>query len=540
MRERRARSTRAPREPRGGGALLVDRSRRARPTPRRPSTRRRRCAGASAARVSTPPPGARSGLVRDRPPMRAGAPRRAARRWRRELGHALGQLALADCELTAPLVGKAALLGDVGRERVGLRTGDRHAELFRLRRGLLFGGRANRPARLADELLRARGACARAPQRSASETQSSAAATSAATRAEGRHALDSRVGSPGMQRGRPTPRRAGAARVPRRRSGGLRQSLTRAVAQLELAVDRCNTAPDEAHVVGERALRERQEHGERPCEAGPDAELTRHRCVATDERETTPGEAEPRSEWKRPPRSSRLYARTRNSPTGTSSTQPGSNVTAPTSPMPQAAAIDAAASPTRTLSGMPVRNGRPRSSSSACALRCRRRGRTRRRPHRAVPMRRRSEAAADHDVGQVPSRVRQVQERDVVAPAARLGAYQDGLAEGTLTGVAPITTPPPGSSGVLRRPRCPPSDQSSSCRSVDRRPSRSGSTLRGSHRPRASRCAARQRAEGRRGHTAPTRGCRRADGTPNSSDATTPPGRTTRASSATVAPGSST
>ena len=41
------------------------------------------------------------------------------------------------------------------------------------------------------------------------------------------------------------------------------QSLARAVAQLQLALYRLDAASDEAHVVGECALRERQEHGER-------------------------------------------------------------------------------------------------------------------------------------------------------------------------------------------------------------------------------------------------------------------------------------
>ena len=83
---------------------------------------------------------------------------------RDELGHALGELALAYCQLAAALIGQTALLGDVRGERVGLRTRDRDAELLGLRRGLLLGGGANRAARFGHELLGARRARTRAAQ----------------------------------------------------------------------------------------------------------------------------------------------------------------------------------------------------------------------------------------------------------------------------------------------------------------------------------------------------------------------------------------
>ncbi len=104
-----------------------------------------------------------------------------------ELGHALGQLALAHGELAAALVGEPALLGDVRGERVGLRASDRDAELLGLRRRLLLRGGANRAPRLGHELLGARRARARAPQREDEARRRGATRpTSAATRIQAR------------------------------------------------------------------------------------------------------------------------------------------------------------------------------------------------------------------------------------------------------------------------------------------------------------------------------------------------------------------
>ena len=84
---------------------------------------------------------------------------------RHELGHPLGELSLANRELAAALVGEAAFLRDVRRERVGLRAGDRHAELLGLCGGLLVGRCPNRSTCLGHELLRANRPRSRAPQR---------------------------------------------------------------------------------------------------------------------------------------------------------------------------------------------------------------------------------------------------------------------------------------------------------------------------------------------------------------------------------------
>ena len=105
---------------------------------------------------------------------------------RDELRHALGQLALADGELAAPLVRETALLGDVGGERVGLCACDRDAELLRLCRRLFLRGGANRPASFGDELLRANGRARARRSESASTTESSNATTSAAISAQAR------------------------------------------------------------------------------------------------------------------------------------------------------------------------------------------------------------------------------------------------------------------------------------------------------------------------------------------------------------------
>ena len=92
-----------------------------------------------------------------------------------------------------------------------------------------------------------------------------------------------------------------------------------------------------------------------------------------------------------------------------------------------------------------------------------------------------------------------------------------------------MTTPPPRLSRRTSTSPMPAARQSSSWRSIGYRPSTSGSSRRESRRPRASRSRARvPRAGARPGRTAPTPDVRAPPGTPNSSDATIPPGRTTR------------
>src|SRR5439155_3693996 len=74
-----------------------------------------------------------------------------------------------------------------------------------------------------------------------------------------------------------------------------------------------------------------------------------------------------RSEWSAPPKSSRLYATTTKAPNATNATSHQVVFAATAMPIPHAAAIDAIASASSTAPGMPVRRGRPFSSSRACA-----------------------------------------------------------------------------------------------------------------------------------------------------------------------------
>ena len=84
---------------------------------------------------------------------------------RQRLREALGELALADCQLPPAVVRQAPFLVRVCRQRVGMRAGDRDPELLRLCRRLLLGGRADRASGGEDEILGAGGACVRAAQR---------------------------------------------------------------------------------------------------------------------------------------------------------------------------------------------------------------------------------------------------------------------------------------------------------------------------------------------------------------------------------------
>ena len=95
------------------------------------------------------------------------------------------------------------------------------------------------------------------------------------------------------------------------------------------------------------------------------------------------------------------------------------NASAPAIPIATATASGTTVRPTSTPSGILVCSGRPFSSSSACAEmpRARKNATSGGREPALVEVRR--EAGADHDVAQVPGRVGRVQQRDVVAPAAR-------------------------------------------------------------------------------------------------------------------------
>ena len=138
--------------------------------------------------------------------------------------------------------------------------------------------------------------------------------------------------------------------------------------QLQLAVDGGDAAPDEAHVVRERALREREEHGERGRKQRCDAQLTGDRRIAADHREATPREAEPQVRVEAAAEELEVVGDDEEEADGDEEGEPRARRRSrPTTPIPHAAAIEIAASPTSTPSGMLVRSGRPRSSSSAWA-----------------------------------------------------------------------------------------------------------------------------------------------------------------------------
>ena len=213
-------------------------------------------------------------------------------------------------------------------------------------------------------------------------------------------------------------------------------------------------------------------------------------------------------------------------------------VIAPTTPIATAPAIETAASATSTR----ARDPRPQRPPVELVERVRadpdgeeERGERR---QEAVPGERGSERGADRDVAQVPGRVRRVEERDVVAPAAGRERVERGAACLSRHALPHMTMPPPRLSrractssmpGLLPEPSQPvravtvPEVADARAEEVaDLRPAR--------------RDAARRAPEGRRGRRPPTRpGAAAAPGPKNSSIAMRPPGLTTRASSRIVA-----
>ncbi len=78
----------------------------------------------------------------------------------------LRELSLPDGELAPALVGQAALFGDVGGQRVGVRARDRDPEQLRLRRRFFVSSRADGLACLRNELVDRRGMRSRVLERS--------------------------------------------------------------------------------------------------------------------------------------------------------------------------------------------------------------------------------------------------------------------------------------------------------------------------------------------------------------------------------------
>ena len=236
--------------------------------------------------------------------------------------------------------------------------------------------------------------------------------------------------------------------------------------QLQLALDCRDAAPDEAHVIGERALRERQEHGERAREERADAEVSRNRGVAANQREAAPGEAEPQVGVEATAEELEVVRNDEEQPDGDEEDQPG---------LERDRAHEADAAGGRNRHGCepdehPVGDARAQRTTAQLVERvgsdadgegeggdgC----------TEPSPRDDGSEAAADHDVGEVPGRVRQVQERDVVTPAARLERVPGRPGRRHAHRRRPqMTTPPPRLIRRTARSSMPAADQSSSCRS---------------------------------------------------------------------------
>ena len=195
---------------------------------------------------------------------------------------------------------------------------------------------------------------------------------------EGRHALDSRVGtSPRMQRA--DGRRCGEQ--PQATFLGddqavCGQSLARAVAQLEPCRPLQHGAGRSARGWRARAARAT---GARRTPARQAPTLSSPATAAYPQTSGKPPQARPnhRSE-EATAEEFEVVREDEEQPDRDEQSQPWLERDRADEPMPHAAAIEAAASPTRTLSGMPFAAD-DRAARRAHALRCRRRGRTRRR-----------------------------------------------------------------------------------------------------------------------------------------------------------------
>ena len=125
------------------------------------------------------------------------------------------------------------------------------------------------------------------------------------------------------------------------------------------------------------------------------------------------------SVWKRPPNSSRLYAGTRNAPTAMNASRPQPHVDgAVDADRQRARERDDRRARRASRAGCCVRSGRPFSSSSACAATPIASANAASAQSMRSRWKSRRERGADRDVGEMPRRVRRVEQRDVVAPAA--------------------------------------------------------------------------------------------------------------------------
>ena len=127
-------------------------------------------------------------------------------------------------------------------------------------------------------------------------------------------------------------------------------------------------APDEAHVIRERALREREEDGECSREQRGHAQLAGDRRVSTDQREAAPGEPEPQVGVESSAEELEVVGQDEEDPERHEQHEPRlvrerrRRRRSRTRPRPRRRRGRRGSG-----SGMPVRSGRPFSSSSACA-----------------------------------------------------------------------------------------------------------------------------------------------------------------------------
>ncbi len=249
--------------------------------------------------------------------------------------------------------------------------------------------------------------------------------------------------------------------------------------------------------------------------------------------------ANQRSEWKRPPKSSRLYATTMNVPKTTNGSSNGVHAKAAARPMAAAPPIDAVASATRTRLGIAVRSGRPLSSSSACAPTPSARKNAARPQSSRWTGRVGASAAPIDDIGQMPERVGRVEQGDVVAPAAGLERVERRALLDFHFPRPHMTTPPPK---LRRRKRTSvmPASAPDLCELLGRRQRTDARAEEAAHVVPARRDHAAGEREGESNIELPECAPERRGRDPNSSEAIVPPLRVTRTSSRIVAPGSST
>ena len=196
-----------------------------------------------------------------------------------------------------------------------------------------------------------------------------------------------------------------------------------------------------------------------------------------------------------------------------------------------------------------VRAGDPRLQRPAAAAR---RARARRRPSRARTAsvvqpssgqsHVRRERRADRDVREVPERVRRMQQRHVVAPAARPQGVERGPRPRVAHSRVPRRRCRRRRSAAATRTSAMPASRHASSSAAQRPALPEVADARPEEAPDLAPAGRDERARGRQPDADPQLPERPPDprGRPNSSIATSPPGRTTRASSRSVAAGSST